>query len=98
MPLVKPFNQKMQVIPLETMINILCGNYDKSLATYKIIDCRFPYEYKSGHIIGAINMYTKKQCLNLLYKTFDHIKQKIDNITQVLILYSEYSTERSLNL
>ncbi|TBU00988.1 hypothetical protein CWI36_1472p0010, partial [Hamiltosporidium magnivora] len=55
---------------------------------YKIIDCRFMYEYRGGHIQGAINANTTKQVDSLFSQYQGHI----------LIFHCEYSSIRAPRL
>ena len=32
------------------MANLIVGRYDDVIPNYRIIDCRYPYEYDGGHI------------------------------------------------
>lgn len=96
MPLVESFHQELQTMPSQTLAELICGDYNIDGGSFIIIDCRFPYEYNGGHIIGAINLNTKNECTNSLFKNCKKNNEK--NATTTLILYSEYSTRRSLNL
>jgi len=40
------------------MARILNKEYDDKLASYTIIDCRYPYEYTGGHIKVHILYFT----------------------------------------
>ena len=37
---------------------LISGAFDNRIASYKVIDCRFDYEYQGGHIKGAVNINT----------------------------------------
>lgn len=45
----------MRITPA-TMQALLSGAFDAQIASYKVIDCRFGYEYDGGHIKGALNL------------------------------------------
>lgn len=45
----------MRITPA-TLQALLSGAYDAQVASYRVIDCRFAYEYEGGHIKGAINL------------------------------------------
>lgn len=32
------------------LADVLRGDYDDVIGTYRIIDCRYPYEYEGGHV------------------------------------------------
>lgn len=42
-------------ISVHTMAALLRGEYDNKIASFKVLDCRYPYEYEGGHIRNAIN-------------------------------------------
>ena len=62
----------------------------KLKAEFKIIDCRYPYEYEGGHIQGAVNLYTQDQINSFLQDKFNDSTAR-DNI---LIFHCEFSSER----
>lgn len=37
-------------ISAETLRDLMKGKYADTIASYRIIDCRYPYEFKGGHI------------------------------------------------
>ncbi|CAG8578018.1 6797_t:CDS:1, partial [Acaulospora colombiana] len=45
----------MRITP-DTMRSLLSGVYDSQMASYRIIDCRFGFEFEGGHIAGAVNL------------------------------------------
>ena len=52
---------------------------------YKIIDCRFPYEYEGGHLRGSQNLYLAETIEELFFQNPEDC---------VLIFHCEYSKER----
>ncbi|VDN06951.1 unnamed protein product [Thelazia callipaeda] len=60
---------------------------------YILVDCRYPYEYKGGHIKGALNIHNP---VILEATFFDHIDTKKLSYKQEIIpiFYCEYSTVR----
>ena len=58
---------------------------------YKILDCRYPYEYNGGHIQGAKNTYTKEDIDSIL-----NLPEK-DRPT-ILIFHCEFSSQRAPRL
>lgn len=40
------------------MNELLDGKFDKQIASFTVVDCRFDYEYNGGHVPGAININT----------------------------------------
>ena len=59
-----------------------------------IIDCRFPYEYHGGHIVGAVNLYTDSQIHDEFLKGKVQLESKT-NDKIILIFYCEFSSERA---
>jgi len=41
------------------MNDILTGKYDDVINSYRIIDCRYPYEFDGGHIKVKIKFVLK---------------------------------------
>lgn len=75
-------------ITRETMIEVLDGKYDHMYAKRVIIDCRFEYEYKGGHINGAVNFNDKEQLSSHLFDLEPTSKA-------LLIFHCEYSAHRA---
>ena len=48
-------SKELSNIDCHTMADLLRGKYDDKVASYRIIDARYCYEYKGGHIRGAEN-------------------------------------------
>lgn len=100
LPLIEGRHTDLKSITASTMRKLLNGEYDESIASYKIIDCRYPYEYEGGHIRGAINLYTQEQIIEELVKT----KTETPTITagdqkrHILIFHCEFSSERGPKL
>lgn len=83
-----PEQDVMPRITKETMIDILDGKYDQCYEKSLIIDCRFEYEYKGGHIDGAINFNNKEELANELF-------QRTSSQKTLLIFHCEYSAHRA---
>lgn len=71
---------------------------------FKIIDCRYPYEFNAGHIKGAINIYLEEQAISQLFKGAKNIKtcktkNSSDQIPRIdhtiLIFHCEFSSLRA---
>ena len=74
-------------ITKETMIDVLDGRYQQHFDDLMVVDCRFEYEYKGGHIDGAVNFTNKEE---LAGKLFEQTSQK-----KLLIFHCEYSAHRA---
>ena len=73
------------------MADILKGKFDTSVNSFRVIDCRYPYEFKGGHIQGAENLYTHELVQELLVGM--SIKDQTSK-RDVLIFHCEFSSER----
>lgn len=75
-------------ITKHTMIEVLDGKYDQCYNSSIVVDCRFEYEYKGGHIEGAVNVNNKDELANQLFESCP--KEKT-----LLIFHCEYSAHRA---
>jgi M-phase inducer tyrosine phosphatase len=57
----------MRITP-STLQALLSGAYDAQVASYRVIDCRFAYEYVGGHIKGAINLNKDEEIERFLFE------------------------------
>lgn len=100
LPLVPDCKQHdLKNISPDTLSRLMRGEFQNQVDKFLIIDCRYPYEYKGGHIQGAVNIYTREH----LVKEFIESKAHAQNSTttdkrKVLIFHCEYSAERGPTL
>ena len=83
-----PEQETIPRITKETMVNVLDGKYGGCYDDCMVIDCRFEYEYKGGHIDGAINFNNKEE---LASKLFDQPASQ----RTLLVFHCEYSAHRA---
>ena len=83
-----PEQDTLPRITKETMIDVLDGKYTHCYDASMVIDCRFEYEYKGGHIDGAINFNNKEE---LASKLFDQPGSQ----RTLLVFHCEYSAHRA---
>ncbi|KAJ4303540.1 m-phase inducer phosphatase [Kalmusia sp. IMI 367209] len=74
-----------------TLIDILNGQYDHLYDQKHVIDCRFEYEYKGGHINGAANYCEKEKLAARLFGS----NAPSDPTNTLLILHCEFSAHRA---
>lgn len=98
LPLIQGRHQDLKSISAETLAQLVRGELDDSVASYKVIDCRYPYEYEGGHIEGAINLYTHEQCMDFLNSTQINTDTENDKRTNILVFHCEFSSERGPRL
>ncbi|XP_052090304.1 M-phase inducer phosphatase-like [Mytilus californianus] len=86
LPTVTGKHSDLKSITTQTLADVVNGDYDDVISDFKIIDCRYPYEFEGGHIRGAENMYLHETILTLL-------RQPTED-KQVVIFHCEFSSER----
>uniref|UniRef100_A0A182Q7L1 protein-tyrosine-phosphatase n=1 Tax=Anopheles farauti TaxID=69004 RepID=A0A182Q7L1_9DIPT len=69
LPLMDGQHRDLKSISGDTMARLVRGDYKDKIASFKIIDCRYPYEFEGGHIRGAKNLYTQEQIIEELIKS-----------------------------
>lgn len=93
LPLMEGRHQDLKAISCETLAKLMKGEYNTTIDSYTIVDCRYPYEFEGGHIKGAKNVFTQDQ----IYKEFvDANKSKPVSTSKrdILIFHCEFSSER----
>ncbi|XP_074042866.1 M-phase inducer phosphatase-like [Leptinotarsa decemlineata] len=96
LPLVQGRHRDLKSISPQTMAQLIKGSFRDIIGSFKIIDCRYPYEFESGHITGAANLYTREQCMQLLNDS--HITTEHSTKRDILLFHCEFSSERGPNL
>ncbi|XP_050313650.1 M-phase inducer phosphatase-like [Anthonomus grandis grandis] len=96
LPLTPGRHQDLKSITPETLARVMNGEFTDSVESYKVIDCRYPYEFVGGHINGAVNIFTKEQISNLLNES--RIPSTSSNKRHILVFHCEFSSERGPNL
>ncbi|EDV22737.1 uncharacterized protein TRIADDRAFT_58617 [Trichoplax adhaerens] len=77
-----------------TLAELIRGGYRTDLDEFIIVDCRYPYEYKGGHIKGAINIHTSDGIeTRFLSKTDTYHNKKV-----AVIFHCEFSSKRGPHL
>lgn len=100
LPLMDGRHRDLKSISSHTMANLINGQYKDSVASFKIIDCRYPYEFEGGHIRGAKNLYTQEQIME------EFVNAKTDTAAveadgpkrHILVFHCEFSSERGPKL
>ncbi|XP_070499387.1 M-phase inducer phosphatase-like [Chironomus tepperi] len=99
LPFIDGRHKDLRSISADTMRSLLLGGFDDCVSSYKIIDCRYPYEYEGGHIKGAINLYTQDQIIEELVNKKSQEVTNIDGENRnILIFHCEFSSERGPKL
>lgn len=97
LPTIEGRHSDLKSISAETMRKLVLGDFDNSVASFKVIDCRYPYEFQGGHIRGALNLYTHEQIIE------EFVNKKTEpavDVTKrdILVFHCEFSSERGPKL
>lgn len=85
----------LKAISVDTMADLLRGKYSEQIASFKILDCRYPYEYEGGHIAGAEMFHHPKMIIDhLMAQKGAPVISKEGTPRHVLIFHCEFSAER----
>ncbi|KAL7051627.1 hypothetical protein ACKWTF_004538 [Chironomus riparius] len=99
LPFIEGRHKDLRSISADTMRSLLLGEYDDCVSSFKIIDCRYPYEYEGGHIHGAINLFTQDQIIEeLINKKAPEVPNVDGHNRNILIFHCEFSSERGPKL
>ncbi|XP_071542341.1 M-phase inducer phosphatase-like isoform X2 [Panulirus ornatus] len=85
----------LKSVSVDTVAQVVRGEYSSKVASFRIIDCRYPYEFEGGHIIGAEMWHHPK-----LVEEYLQAKKGAPVITseeasrEILIFHCEFSAER----
>eukprot|EP01134_Creolimax_fragrantissima_P003917 CFRG3917T1 len=97
LPIVRGRNHHINLCP-KRAAELLEGKSLESFSSLEIIDARFPYEYKGGHIQGAKNLYTTA----MLSEWADAMREKLitssDPRPICVLFYCEFSQQRGPSL
>ncbi|RVE40162.1 hypothetical protein evm_015188 [Chilo suppressalis] len=94
LPLTAGHHPDLRSISCDTLANLLNGIYRGHVENYKVIDCRYPYEFDGGHIKEAINLYTPAQVQALVSDPRIECGTK----RNILVFHCEFSLERGPKL
>ncbi|XP_005355973.1 M-phase inducer phosphatase 3 isoform X1 [Microtus ochrogaster] len=92
LPTVSGKHRDLKYVTPDTVADLLSGKFQDLVEKFYIIDCRYPYEYLGGHILGALNLYSQKE----LHEFF--LKKPVvplDGQKRIIIVFlCEFSSER----
>jgi hypothetical protein len=82
------FNPSKNPISRETLANLLNQNIDRPIF---VIDCRYDYEFKAGHIRGALSIDNNWEKLHKILFNDDESTRKLLLEKTILIFHCEHS-------
>ena len=92
LPTIPGKHQDLKSVSPETISQLLNGHYSPEVATYHVIDCRYPYEFEAGHIGGATNFWRRDEILEKI--TQHNVGSQQRHGRNVIIFHCEFSSER----
>ncbi|XP_070529023.1 M-phase inducer phosphatase isoform X2 [Cardiocondyla obscurior] len=101
LPLTNGMHADLKSITSDTLAALLRGEFSDRVASYTIVDCRYPYEFDGGHINGAVNIYSTDQVQQMM---FNHLTDTVPNIQHdtdkrnILVFHCEFSWKRGPTL
>lgn len=103
LPHIEGRHNDLRSISVDTMAELVRGDFDDSVASFKVIDCRYPYEFEGGHIRNAKNLYTQEQVLEELVAPITgeaQLNSGADSTGKrhILVFHCEFSSERGPKL
>ncbi|XP_071141998.1 M-phase inducer phosphatase 1-A-like [Mytilus edulis] len=94
LPTVAGQHRDLKSITADTMKDLLNGKYNGGINSYRVIDCRYPYEFNGGHIKNAENCYLEEHIDELLLQTL----QRGNTTDEIIIFHCEFSSKRGPKL
>ncbi|CAL4060481.1 unnamed protein product, partial [Meganyctiphanes norvegica] len=85
----------ISAISHDTLSDLMKGKYNHCVNSFKILDCRYPYEYEGGHIVGAESWSSPQMVLDELAKQCGTacIPNECEK-RDILIFHCEFSANR----
>ena len=79
----------LKTVSCETVNRLVNGEFNDTVKKYIIVDCRFEYEYKGGHIKHAINIVKPEHAIEKFFK------EKIHDMNTCILFHCEFSSHRA---
>lgn len=85
----------LKSISADTLADVVGGKYGSRVVSYKIIDCRYPYEFEGGHILCAEMWHHPEMVAeNLKAQKGSPVISSDESLRHILIFHCEFSAER----
>lgn len=88
LPTIRGKHSDLKSITGDTVVDLISGRYDDVISSFRLIDCRYPYEYEGGHVMKSENIYKQEDISGIL----DSVT--CDGGRHILVFYCEFSSER----
>jgi hypothetical protein len=86
---------EMRMIEPKTLSGLIAGDYNHLVVRFEIIDCRYPFEFCAGHVVGAQNIYRESDLHARYLANVDSVSTVS---SPVLVFYCEFSSMRAPSL
>ncbi|KAJ8254732.1 hypothetical protein GJAV_G00196590 [Gymnothorax javanicus] len=93
LPTVMGRHEDLKYITADTMCALLNGEFSSLVESFVVVDCRYPYEFRGGHIKGALNLPNTDEAVAWLLK--EKLQARCPEKRLVLVLHCEFSSERA---
>ncbi|XP_071089164.1 M-phase inducer phosphatase-like [Haliotis cracherodii] len=94
LPTIQGRHKDLSSVAPQTVSKLLAGDYEDIISSYRIIDCRYPYEYEGGHIEGAENLHNEALITDLVTS----LQGRDSTQRNILVFHCEFSSERGPKL
>ena len=91
LPVIHGSNPDLKSIEPLTLVRVLAGEFAQLISNLVIVDCRYPYEFKGGHIKTALNVWTEQLSFNFFLKS---TYVPTSELRHIVVFYCEFSTMR----
>lgn len=93
-------HRDLKSISAGTMAKLLRGGFEDTVASFTVVDCRYPYEFEGGHIRGAQNLYTQEQIITELVNSKTESPKVVPDgkMHNIIVFHCEFSSERGPKL
>ncbi|NXM62900.1 MPIP2 phosphatase, partial [Illadopsis cleaveri] len=92
LPTVEGKDPGLKYISPGTLAAVLTGHFSNFIESSIIVDCRYPYEYKGGHVKGAVNLPLQRDVEEFLLER--PIVPLGASKRVIIIFHCEFSVER----
>ena len=95
LPVVESESHSLFAVSVDTVARLLEGGIPQAAGwRVRIIDCRFPYEYAGGHIVGAENLTVPGVRAQLAATAFEDAGAAAAARRTILLFHCEFSSAR----
>lgn len=107
LPTLNVRHDRFKRIDAATLVKLIDGHFKETIASFTIIDARYPYEYHGGHIVNSLNIHTGSELTNFFIDNTNksippsqEANQQPNQKTRrdIIIFHCEFSSERGPRL